>query len=714
MATLVFSTVGTILGGPIGGAIGALIGQSIDEQVLGPSSRGPKLGDLTVQTSAYGTQIPRVYGRMRVAGSVVWSTDLVQSEETSGAKGQPGVTYSYAVSFAVALSARRVSEIGRIWADGKLLRGAEGDFKVPTEFRFYDGGEDQAVDPLIASVEGIDRTPAYRGLALAVFEGLELAEYGNRIPFLTFEVIADETDPEIGAILADCSSGAIVTNFESTVVGYAGYGASIRAAAEPLIETFAVPLFDDGDIVRTPLQGDEGPISTQALGAGLDGKAEPRFQRDQEPRHELPAVLRLGFYDPDRDYQSGEARAAAGDQVGREARLEIPAVIGSDAAKGLAQHMLARRWARRDRMTLRLPAKWLAVEPGSLVSLPFAPTEWSIERVTIEGFASLLELRPHIAGGSAAIAADAGAVAPAPDVVESATIVALIDGPNVSDPAASEPTLLLAATSASAGWSRKPIEIRRGTNLTLVSTAPRKAVMGLTLGPLGNSGPFLLDRINAVDVALVDPDQWLTSCDDSALADGANLAMIGGELVQFGSAESLGAGSFRLSRLLRGRLGTEERSSEHVGGERFVLIERDALIPVTVPVFAIGGTISAVPRRLGDPVETIVSTASIRPASPVRLTVQSNGAGGLAIAWTRRSRNGWAWLDEVDVPLGESREAYRVTVSSVVGSTERIVSEPAAAFAASEVAALGGAPWTVSVRQLGDHAASAPTTITFG
>src|SRR5688572_31258169 len=98
MATLVFSTVGTILGGPIGGAIGALIGQSIDEQVLGPNSRGPRLGDLSVQTSSYGTQIPRVYGRMRVAGSVIWSTDLVQSEETSGAKGQPGVTYSYAVS----------------------------------------------------------------------------------------------------------------------------------------------------------------------------------------------------------------------------------------------------------------------------------------------------------------------------------------------------------------------------------------------------------------------------------------------------------------------------------------------------------------------------------------------------------------------------------------------------------------------------------------
>ncbi|HEX4761587.1 MAG TPA: hypothetical protein VFU87_02220, partial [Sphingomicrobium sp.] len=87
MATLVLSTVGTILGGPVGGAIGSLVGQSIDQQIFGSPRRGPRLGDLSVQTSSYGTQIPRIYGAMRVAGSIVWATDLVESSLTSGAKG---------------------------------------------------------------------------------------------------------------------------------------------------------------------------------------------------------------------------------------------------------------------------------------------------------------------------------------------------------------------------------------------------------------------------------------------------------------------------------------------------------------------------------------------------------------------------------------------------------------------------------------------------
>jgi len=179
LATLVLSTVGNALGGPVGGAIGALIGQSIDQQLLGSPRRGPRVGDLSVQSSSYGTQIPRVYGTMRVAGSVVWSTDLVEGEQTAGAKGQPDVTYSYSVSFAVALSSRSAKSVRRIWADGKLLRGAAGDFKTSTDFRFYTGSEDQAIDPLIGSIEGIANTPAYRGLALAVFVRPTLANAGN-------------------------------------------------------------------------------------------------------------------------------------------------------------------------------------------------------------------------------------------------------------------------------------------------------------------------------------------------------------------------------------------------------------------------------------------------------------------------------------------------------------------------------------------------------
>ena len=197
MATLVLTALGTAIGGPLGGAIGGLIGSSLDQAVLfKPKGReGRRLTELQLQTSSYGAQIPKLFGTMRAAGSVIWATDLKEKRNRSGGgKGRPSVTsYSYSASFAVGLSARRVLGVRRIWADGNLLRGAAGDFKSGlSAFRLHLGSEDQAADPLIASAEGVDRTPGHRGIAYAVFEDLQLADYGNRIPSLTFEVEADE------------------------------------------------------------------------------------------------------------------------------------------------------------------------------------------------------------------------------------------------------------------------------------------------------------------------------------------------------------------------------------------------------------------------------------------------------------------------------------------------------------------------------------------
>ncbi len=54
--------------------------------------------------------------------------------------------------------------------------------------RVHRGTEGQDPDPLIVAKEGPD-APAYRGLAYVVFERLALAEWGNRLPQLTFEVV---------------------------------------------------------------------------------------------------------------------------------------------------------------------------------------------------------------------------------------------------------------------------------------------------------------------------------------------------------------------------------------------------------------------------------------------------------------------------------------------------------------------------------------------
>jgi hypothetical protein len=204
MASLVLSTVGNMILPGLGGTIGGYIGGIIDRKLFGPKAPktyGPRLGDLTVQTSTEGASLPIVYGTMRIAGNVIWSTGLTESSTTteqggggSGGGGGSYTTYSYSTDCAVALCAGIITGVRRIWADTKLIYDVGSDATLETllasnknNIRIYTGSETQLCDPLIQAVEGTDL--AYRGTAYVVFEDLQLADYGNRLPNFSFEVL---------------------------------------------------------------------------------------------------------------------------------------------------------------------------------------------------------------------------------------------------------------------------------------------------------------------------------------------------------------------------------------------------------------------------------------------------------------------------------------------------------------------------------------------
>jgi hypothetical protein len=121
------STAGQVVGGVVGavagffiggGPTGALYGAQIGimaggylDPPKGPTQNGPRLNDLSVQTSTYGAVIPRVYGTVTVNGNVFWLENN-QIKETvtkkkSGGKGGGSKTttrtYTYSATFAVGL-----------------------------------------------------------------------------------------------------------------------------------------------------------------------------------------------------------------------------------------------------------------------------------------------------------------------------------------------------------------------------------------------------------------------------------------------------------------------------------------------------------------------------------------------------------------------------------------------------------------------------------
>ncbi len=206
MAKLVLTVGGYVLGnlllpgigGAIGGAIGGYVGGIVDQQLTPDQTvYGARLQDLRVQSSSYGSVIPTLYGKGRLASNILWMRGFDEEVRTEtqtvggGGKGGGGssrqttntVSYHYYCDLAVSLCGGPIASVPRVFADGNAFDPAHVG-----AMRVHNGGEAQMPDPLVQAVEGADRTPAYRGLAYVVLERLYITPYGNRLPQLTFEV----------------------------------------------------------------------------------------------------------------------------------------------------------------------------------------------------------------------------------------------------------------------------------------------------------------------------------------------------------------------------------------------------------------------------------------------------------------------------------------------------------------------------------------------
>lgn len=201
MSSIILSNLGSIAGstiaGPIGSgigqALGSAVGQEIDQNILFRTKTspmiGPKLAELTIQTATYGKMIPIIYGKVKLAGNIIWASDIKEEKHDHykrqskfGGKSLVASQFTYSISLAIAIGEGEIDEILRIWLNDQLIDPSKA------VCRFYNGSEEQMPDPLIEADQGHKKTPAFRGLSYIVIEDLQLAEFGNSIPNFLFEV----------------------------------------------------------------------------------------------------------------------------------------------------------------------------------------------------------------------------------------------------------------------------------------------------------------------------------------------------------------------------------------------------------------------------------------------------------------------------------------------------------------------------------------------
>ena len=169
---------------------------------------GPRLSDLSVQTSTYGADIPRLYGTIAVMGNLLWLENGALKETArknksrSGSKGgsggstEPTTTYTYSATFHLALCEGPIAGIRRMWCGDKLIYNAGSNDldtiiasnQAANGWKLYLGSDDQMPDSRFEASVGVGNASANRGLAYIAFYDFQLADYSNSLQGSQFKV----------------------------------------------------------------------------------------------------------------------------------------------------------------------------------------------------------------------------------------------------------------------------------------------------------------------------------------------------------------------------------------------------------------------------------------------------------------------------------------------------------------------------------------------
>ncbi len=591
-----------------------------------------------------------------------------------------------------------------------------------------------------------------------------LSDYAFATTFSAVVLNPNASDLSLSSVVAsECAYAGLqssqydVSQLTDSMLGYAITGnSSPRDALSPLMSAYFFDACDTGGPLKFVRRGG-APVMTipwDDLGADPDSRSQGALNPLVETvtqEFELPRQVTLTYASANTDYNPGTQREPHPQTSSNlDESVNVPIVLPDNDAKVRVQTMLWERWIKRQSFQFSLQMKYLALEPGDVVSTTNPQTNVTYNlriakasadgknTLSMTGDPSVPQIYPNPATYVAQGGVSAGFTKQGVPY-NGSTILRLLDVPPLRDqdtPAA----LYLAACGFNSAWPGAAVDISRDdANFSQLTSVTGQAVIGLTANALGNySGGNFPDEGNALQVQLYNQSQTLSSVPYASFLNGANAALVGGELIFFRTATQTGAGAYTLTGLVRGVKGTGAAIGNHASGETFVLLDATKLVQVGINLTDIGQPLYFEPFLLniygntpGSVTQVTPVNARVKPLAPHLLAAgkgsASGAAGDITLKWLRRARVNTAWVSGSDVPLDESAETYNVAVRNGSSATVRQLTvsgpfiapaQPTWVYTAAQIAADGfvtGNAITFQVYQNSDQGVpgyASTTTIT--
>ena len=407
-------------------------------------------------------------------------------------------------------------------------------------------------------------------------------------------------------------------------------------------------------------------------------KCPPSISSTRSQDEDLPRSIRLHYIATSRDYEDAEQ-----DSPFRETKaindvdITLPLCLGDTQAAQCAEVLWADSWAARNAHTLSVDQAWLALDAGDCIGVPVDGVMQRLRIANETTASAVLRKLSCVRDAEGAYISFAVASAPlrvpqtlqfiGPASFELLDLPCLVDGD-------SDPGFYIAAQRAAGvgSWTGATFykSIDGGVTFTTLMALVNEATMGTLNAAVPASEAFTWDDVSVITVNVPASASFMGTTDANVLG-GANAAAMGAdgrwEIVQFGTATQVSATQWQLTHLLRGRRGTEHVIGTSEVGDSFVLITGD-LGRVVLQTTEIGAlrTYKGVSIGAGFATGTNQNFAghaqALVPFSPVDATAHRLSDGDILISWFRRSRLGRTLMSGVDIPLGETSEAFQVDI----------------------------------------------------
>jgi hypothetical protein len=437
-------------------------------------------------------------------------------------------------------------------------------------------------------------------------------------------------------------------------------------------------------------------IPEQDLGM-VEDKCELAETIGQE--QDVPKVVQIMYIDPTVDYQQGQQgriRHSKTTKTINQTSISLPLVMTPVQAAQLADKLM---WtAENERRTYKTnlwKAYYMLLDPCDVVEFDYhslSLTGRVTDNTVGQNFAIATTLTSEDTDNYSSVVTGNNGSGFVGQTISSLakTLLTVLDMPYLKDTDADASGnmgfyFVLSPDTANGGWAAGVLYNSSDNNsFTQLGASTQKPTYGIAQNALGAPplGPFTWDSTSTLTLRM-SLGNAPTSDTDLNVLNGSNVAIMypSLEVIQFSSVTTNVDGTITLSRLLRGRRGTDTFTGNHTVGETVffpllggVIHEQVSLSLLNLLRYYKGITVGADLNSNTVSQQVTLQGRDLMPYAPASFYAHKSGSD-LLLTWIRRTRIGGAWLDGSGlVNLAEDNESYDLVIKNASGTVVRMFS----------------------------------------